>query len=350
MTAVMGDPCPGTHPAASAVRKAESMSTWGTTDNGAGTALELRGVRKAFRGAGRTITAVDGIDLSVDVGDIVAFLGPNGAGKTTTIDMILGLTMPDSGTATVLGTTPGRAVRDGRVSAVMQTGGLLRDLTVRETVQAIASLHGAKRRVGAVMDRAGIAGIGGRKVSRCSGGEQQRVKFALALLPDPDLLVLDEPTAGMDVNARREFWDTMRQDAASGRTVLFATHYLEEAETFAERTVLVVDGRIAADGPTSQVRSMAAGRTVSATLAAAGIEGARARDESVRELRLIEGVIRVDLAGARVSVATSNSDVVALALLRDHGARDLEVSSPSLESAFMRLTSGLASGMERSAR
>src|SRR5690606_1128576 len=132
---------------------------------------------------------------------------------------------PTSGAVRVLGTTPQRAVHAGRVSAVMQTGGLLRDLTVRETVTAIASLHGARHRVAEVMERTAITGLGSRKVSKCSGGEQQRLKFALALLPDPDLLILDEPTAGMDVNARREFWDTMRDDADSGRTVVFATHY-----------------------------------------------------------------------------------------------------------------------------
>ncbi|MET1035477.1 MAG: ABC transporter ATP-binding protein [Arthrobacter sp.] len=304
-------------------------------------AIRLRGLRKGFAtGAGR-VTAVDGIDLTVGRGEIVAFLGPNGAGKTTTIDMLLGLTEPDAGTAEVLGLPPRRAVRSGRVSAVLQTGGLLRDLTVRETVQAIASLHRAGGRVAEVMERTSISGIAGRRVSKCSGGEQQRLKFALALLPDPDLLILDEPTAGMDVNARRDFWETMRQDADSGRTVLFATHYLEEAEQFAQRTVLIVRGGIVADGTTSQVRSMASGRAVSATLPALAAAAGTAGDHPV--LAVLRGradVRRLERSGARITATATDSDALAMALLRDFGAHDLEVSAPSLESAFVDLTRG----------
>ncbi|WP_449373687.1 ABC transporter ATP-binding protein [Arthrobacter psychrolactophilus] len=212
-------------------------------------ALTLAAVRKTFHTANGPFEAVAGIDLSVGTGEIVAFLGPNGAGKTTTIDMMLGLTAPSSGTVSVFGKSPRTAVADGDVSAVLQTGGLLRDLTVQETVTAIAALHKAKDRIGSVMERTDITALAKRKVSKCSGGEQQRLKFALALLPDPRLLILDEPTAGMDVSARHAFWDTMRQDALEGRTVLFATHYLEEAQDFAERTVLIGAGRILADAP-----------------------------------------------------------------------------------------------------
>jgi ABC-2 type transport system ATP-binding protein len=312
--------------------------------------LELRGVRKSFSSPDGPVAAVDGIDLRIDPGEIVAFLGPNGAGKTTTIDMVLGLTTPDSGSAQVLGTHPRRAVRSGRVSAVLQTGGLLRDLTVRETVEAIASLHRVRHRVREVMERTDIARIARRKVSKCSGGEQQRLKFALALLPDPDLLILDEPTAGMDVNARREFWDTMRQDADAGRTVVFATHYLEEAEQFAGRTVLIVKGRIVADGPTAQVRSMASGRTVAATLP--GLEDGNAEAVLAR-IREFDGVRRLERGGSRLTVVTTDSDALALALLRDFGAHDLEASSPSLEAAFVDLTAapmvGVPSGTESAA-
>ena len=114
------------------------------------------------------------------------------------------------------------------------------------------------------MTRAGIMSLATRKVSKCSGGEQQRLRFALALLPDPDLLVLDEPTAGMDVAARREFWATMQADADAGRTVVFATHYLEEADAFADRIVLMARGHVVADGSTAEIRARASGRTVSA--------------------------------------------------------------------------------------
>ncbi len=228
----------------------------------------MRGVCKTFRTARGPVEAVAGIDLSVGTGEIVAFLGPNGAGKTTSIDMMLGLTEPTAGRISVFGKSPRAAVEAGEISAVLQTGGLLRDLSVRETVTAIAALHRAKDRIDEVMERTNIVSLARRKVSKCSGGEQQRLKFALALLPDPRLLILDEPTAGMDVAARHAFWDTMREDAVQGRTVLFATHYLEEAQDFADRTVLIGAGRVLADGPTSELRAMTGGRTVSATLPA----------------------------------------------------------------------------------
>jgi ABC-2 type transport system ATP-binding protein len=213
-------------------------------------AIHATGLRKQFRSTdGATVLAVDDVDLTIHPGEIVAFLGPNGAGKTTTVDMLLGLTQPDAGSIEVYGVEPGAAVRAGRVSAVMQTGGLLNDFTVRETVEVVAALHGRTDRVGEVMERAGLTALAGRRVQACSGGEQQRLKFALALVPDPDVIILDEPTTGMDVAARQKFWDTMRADAAQGRTIVFATHYLAEADAFAERTVLMAHGRIVEDGP-----------------------------------------------------------------------------------------------------
>ena len=155
----------------------------------------------------------------------------------------------------------------GLVSAVLQTGGLLADLTVGETVQYVAATYGdAHDDPADVLARAGSSDLAGRRVSKCSGGQQQRLRFALALLADPQLLVLDEPTAGMDVAARREFWAAMRAEAARGRTVVFATHYLEEADDFADRIVLVADGRIVADGPTAEIRATATGRVVSAVV------------------------------------------------------------------------------------
>ncbi len=218
------------------------MQTHTQTREGVGAtgvpAIELRGLTKSFG----SVRAVRGIDLTVRPGEIIAFLGPNGAGKTTTIDMMLGLSRPDEGTVLVYGMEPSAAVRHGLISAVMQTGGLLRDLTVEETLRLTASLFSNTRPVAEVLGRAGIADIAGRRVVKCSGGQQQRLRFAMALLPDPELLVLDEPTTGMDVTGRRDFWAAIREDAAHGRTVLFATHYLEEADAYADRIVLVSHG------------------------------------------------------------------------------------------------------------
>ncbi|WP_415976495.1 ABC transporter ATP-binding protein [Rhodococcus sp. 077-4] len=287
-------------------------------------AVELRNVTKTYG----SVRAVDGLSLSIEPGEVVAFLGPNGAGKTTTIDMMLGLAAPTTGSVSVFGGTPADAIAQGRISAVMQTGGLLRDLTVRETVELTSALFARTRSVKEVLTRAGIADIGDRRVAKCSGGQQQRLRFALALLPDPDLLVLDEPTTGMDVEGRRDFWNAIRQDASTGRTVLFATHYLDEADAYADRIVLVRHGKIVADGSAAEVKNLAAGRTVTATLP--GV------DQSM--LLALPGVDRVETRGDRVIVHGRDSDAVARYLLNDAHATDLEIVSRNLEDAFLALT------------
>lgn len=295
-------------------------------------ALELIDVRKHFGTGERRVPAVDGVDLSIRRGEVVALLGPNGAGKTTTLDMLLGLTAPSSGTVRVLGAAPERATANGAIGAVLQTGGLLGDLTVGETVRLIASLYGreALARVPEVMRRADLAGLARRRVSKCSGGEQQRVKFALAMISDPDILVLDEPTAGMDVTARRHFWDVMRADADAGRTIVFATHYLEEAEQFARRTVVMHRGTVVADAPTALLRASLGERTVSATVPAVS-------DALVAALTAAEGVTGVRIDGDRLSLRATDSDAAARLLL-DGGAHDLEIAAPTLETAFTALT------------
>lgn len=275
------------------------------------------------------VRAVHGLDLTVQPGEIVAFLGPNGAGKTTTIDMVLGLSRPTSGHVEVQGMAPQDAVARGLVSAVMQSGGLLRDLTVAETLQLTASLFSETRPVDEVMVRAGIAEIAGRRVGSCSGGQQQRLRFAMALLPDPDLLILDEPTTGMDVEGRRDFWAAIRADASRGRTVLFATHYLEEADVYADRIVLVRRGRVVADGTAAQIRAMASGRSVRASWPAADLEA----------LRAVPGADTVEQRGDTVIVHAADSDSVARFLLTRTDACDVEITARGLEDAFIALTS-----------
>lgn len=275
------------------------------------------------------VRAVHGLDLTVQPGEIVAFLGPNGAGKTTTIDMVLGLSRPTSGHVEVQGMAPQDAVARGLVSAVMQSGGLLRDLTVAETLQLTASLFSETRPVDEVMVRAGIAEIAGRRVGSCSGGQQQRLRFAMALLPDPDLLILDEPTTGMDVEGRRDFWAAIRADASRGRTVLFATHYLEEADVYADRIVLVRHGRVVADGTAAQIRAMASGRSVRASWPAADLEA----------LRAVPGADTVEQRGDTVIVHAADSDSVARFLLTRTDACDVEITARGLEDAFIALTS-----------
>lgn len=302
--------------------------------------IEIAGVTKTFPSAGGRVRAVQGMDLTIAPGEVVAFLGPNGAGKTTTIDMLLGLAAPDTGSISVFGRTPREAATGGRITSVMQTGGLLGDITVGETVELMASFYANHRPVAECMRRAGVEDFASRRVEKCSGGQQQRLRFALALIPDPDLILLDEPTSGMDVVARRDFWDSMRSDSDAGRTVLFATHYLEEADAYADRIVLISDGRIVADGSAAQVKALASGRRVSAHVA----DMCRADGSSmpgrelVARLRSIDGVSAIERHGDRVIVTARDSDTVARFLLGETSARDVEISSQSLEDAFVALT------------
>ncbi|WAH98265.1 ABC transporter ATP-binding protein [Arthrobacter sp. MMS18-M83] len=287
-------------------------------------AVHAAGLHKSFG----KVHAVRGLDLTVQPGEVVAFLGPNGAGKTTTIDMILGLSAPDQGSVSIFGHTPRGAIARGQVAAVMQTGGLLRDISVRETVQLNAAMFDSSRPVDEVLARAGILEIADRKVEKCSGGQQQRVRFAMALVSDPGLLILDEPTTGMDVAGRRDFWSAIRADALRGRTVIFATHYLEEADAYADRIVLVRQGSIVADGTAAQIKNLASGRTVKASLPAI-------------ERGLLAGmppVESMDYDGGRLTVRTGDSDAVVRYLLNNTGAHDVEVAANNLEEAFVALT------------
>lgn len=288
-------------------------------------AVRLDSLQKSFG----PVQAVRGVDLNVRPGEVMAFLGPNGAGKTTTIDMILGLSEPTAGQVEVYGMDPRQAISHGLVSAVMQTGGLLKDFTIAETLRYTASVFAATEPIEAVMERAGIADIANQQVGKCSGGEQQRLRFAMALLPDPELLLLDEPTAGMDVKGRRAFWSAIRDDVSRGRTVMFATHYLEEADTYADRVVLMSHGELVADGTAEQIKAMASDRTVRATVPGLTEELADR----------VPSADRVQVQGDRLWVASSDTDTVARYLLTQTDAHDLEIAAQGLEEAFVSLTS-----------
>jgi ABC-2 type transport system ATP-binding protein len=275
------------------------------------------------------VHAVKGVDIRIDRGETVALLGPNGAGKTTTIDILLGLTRPDSGTVSVFGRPPADAVQAGAIGAMLQTGSLIREISVRELVAMVASLYPHPLKVDEVLRLSGLSEVAGRQTHKLSGGQTQRVRFALALVADAELLVLDEPTVALDVQGRHEFWTTMRAVAAGGKTVLFATHYLEEADAFADRIILMADGRVVADGPATEIKSKVGVRTIRATLEEVPLEA----------LRVLPGVVGVERRGEAVTLSCTDGDSTLRALLKRYpAARDIEVRGAGLEEAFLELT------------
>ncbi|HET7043958.1 MAG TPA: ABC transporter ATP-binding protein [Gaiellaceae bacterium] len=293
------------------------------------TGIRLEALEKSYRGPTGPVRAVRGIDVEVAAGETVALLGPNGAGKSTAIDMLLGLQRPDAGTVEVFGLPPAEAIAGGRIGAMLQTGGLLRDLKVREFLTMLAALYPRALPAEEVLALAGIEEIAERRTNKLSGGQTQRVRFAAALVCDPDLLVLDEPTVGMDVEARHAFWTTVRAFAARGKTILFATHYLEEADGYADRAVLMAQGRVVADGPTTEIKAMVGSRTIRATLP--GVP-----PELLDEL---PGVAGVERRGEAVVLVCSDSDTAIRALLDAYpDARDIEIRGAGLEEAFLQLT------------
>lgn len=296
-------------------------------------AVSLRSLSKAWQGPAGPIHAVRGIDVSIARGETVALLGPNGAGKSTTIDIVLGLVQPDDGAVSVFGNSPERAVKSGLVGAMLQTGDLIRNLTVRELITMVASLYPAPMPVGRVLELAGLAEAADQLTQKLSGGQTQRTRFAVALVSDPALLILDEPTVAMDVEARRVFWTSMRTFAAAGKTVIFATHYLEEADANADRVVLMVHGKIAADGPTTEIKAQVGGRQIRATLAAV----------PDAELGAIAGVSAIERHGEAVTLICADSDTAIRELLQRYPqARDIEVTGAGLEDAFLHLVADAA--------
>ena len=294
-------------------------------------AVSLQGIQKSFRSPEGPVHAVRGVDVTIEPGEVVALLGPNGAGKSTTIDVLLGLTKADAGSVALLGRPPAAAIKEGLIGAMLQIGSLPRDLTVREIVTVIASLYREPVDVDDVLEEVGIARLAERRTQKLSGGETQRVRFAIAIVTNPELLVLDEPTAAMDVEGRHAFWTTMREFAARGKTVLFATHYLEEADAYADRAVLMARGRVVVDGPTTEIKAMVGLRTIRATLPGADLAA----------LARLPGVSSSDARGEAIVLRCTDSDTAVRALLQAYpAARDLEITGAGFEEAFMELTRG----------
>ncbi len=283
------------------------------------------GLTKSFG----TVRAVRGLDFEMTRGSTVALLGPNGAGKTTTIDMLIGLTRPDAGAVSLFGATPDEAVKAGMIGAMTQTGQLIEYLSVRELVTMMAAIYPSPLAVEEALLISGADTFADRPTRKLSGGETQRVRFAIALVADAELLVLDEPTVALDVEGRRDFWSAMRAFAARGKTVIFATHYLEEADAYADRVILMSHGRIVADGAPTEIKATVGGRIIRATLP--GVE--------LTSLQALRGVSTVDRKGDAVTLNCSDSDATLRDLLSAFPQiHDIEVRGAGLEEAFLELT------------
>lgn len=290
-----------------------------------GPVVTFENVRKVY-GA---VTAVNGLSLELRPGETVALLGPNGAGKSTSLDMLLALRKPTSGTIRVFGSAPGDVVRTGRIGAMLQSGGLMSEVTVRELVTLVAGFHPRPLPVEQTLRRAGIAALADRRVERLSGGESQRLRFALAIAGECDLIVLDEPTTSMDVESRQAFWSNMKAEVAEGRTLLFATHYLEEADQAADRILVINKGRLLADGTPAEIKERAGAKRISFRL------------DRVDETFLLQlpALVDLEVRNDLVRIQSSDSDRTLYALL-DGGyrPREIEVTSLGLEQAFLAIT------------
>ncbi|TSB25773.1 ABC transporter ATP-binding protein [Streptomyces benahoarensis] len=288
--------------------------------------VSFRGVTKRYG----TVRAVDGIDLELHPGETVALLGPNGAGKSSTLDLLLGLRTPDTGTVGVFGTTPQRAIAQGKVGAMLQSGGLMQGVKVRELVGLARDLHPRAYPLDDILRAADLTDIADRMVDKLSGGQEQRVRFALATAGAGDLIVLDEPTTGMDVSARQAFWGTMRAQAEQGRTVLFATHYLEEADAIADRVIVLHRGRVLADGTATEIKARAGARRI-----AFDLDGTVDREA----LRALPALTALEVSGCTVRIQSHDADATVHAV---YGLGlyplNLEVAGLGLEQAFLALT------------
>ncbi|HEX4962778.1 MAG TPA: ABC transporter ATP-binding protein [Thermoanaerobaculia bacterium] len=287
----------------------------------------LAELRRAVKRYG-SVTALSGVDFTVRPGEVVALLGPNGAGKTTAVQLLLGLLRPSSGEVELFGQDPRSTAARVRVGAMLQVSKVPETLKVREHVHLISSYYPRPLPAAEVMAAAGLQGLEERLFGKLSGGQRQRVLFALALCGDPDLLFLDEPTVGLDVEARRAFWSVIEGKTAQGRSVLLTTHYLEEADALADRIVLISRGRIVAEGTPAEIKSRVAGRKVRCRTAL-----------TLEDVNALPGVRAARQEGDFTELFTNEPDRAVRDLMqRDPALSGLEVQGADLEEAFLALT------------
>jgi ABC-2 type transport system ATP-binding protein len=313
------------HPSATGIRTPGLVRS----DAAGECAVRVQGVTRRFG----PVLAVENLSLTVEQGRTVALLGPNGAGKTTTISMLLGLSAPDAGSIEIFGSAPGSATAHASVGAMLQDGGMMPGVLVGELLAMVRSLYATPLALHEAVEIAQLGGLEKRRVDRLSGGQSQRLRLAMALIGDPRLLVLDEPTAAMDVETRRGFWHAMEGFTERGRTILFSTHYLEEADVTADRIVMMARGRVVADGTPSAIKDSVGLRVIRFSIATPGIAGIDA----------LPGAVSATAHGSRVELRCKDSDAALRALLAARpDAYDIEVAGVALEDAFITITDGIA--------
>ncbi|MFC8451028.1 ABC transporter ATP-binding protein [Kitasatospora sp. NPDC057223] len=307
---------------------------------GAGAAaVALAGVVKRYDG----VVALDGVSLTVGRGEFFGILGPNGAGKTTLMEIVAGMRRPDAGTVTVLGESPWprNTALLRRIGVQTQASTFFTRLTAAEHLETVAALYGLERSAAArALGLVDLAAKGGSRVDDLSGGQRQRLALATALIHEPELIFLDEPTAALDPEARRSLWEVLRALRGRGRTIVYTTHHLDEAEALCDRVAIVAGGSVLAlDTPGSLVRSLAAPARLL-------IPSDRI---SVADARGIDGVDEVRVEGGEVVIETRAANRVLVAVGALVGMESIQTRTATLEDAYLRLTAaGPATGSERS--
>ena len=284
----------------------------------------LEGVGKNYG----EIRALQNVDFSVRAGQVVALLGPNGAGKTTAVKLLLGLLQPNSGKARVFGGDPTNPQNRMRTGAMLQVGKVPETLRVREHIDLFSSYYAKPMPFEEVLAAAGLKKLRDRKFGDLSGGQRQRTLFALAICGNPDLLFLDEPTVGLDVEARRALWDEIRRLVDHGKTVLLTTHYLQEADALADRVAVINQGKIIAEGTPAEIKGQTSGKRIRCVTAL-----------SVASSLRIPGVTEVRQDREAIEIRAAEAEPVVRALLAsDPSLSGLEITSAGLEDAFLALT------------
>lgn len=305
----------------------ENAQTWNRTLSISDTGVTVASLEAVNKNYG-DIRALRGVNFNVSAGEVVALLGPNGAGKTTAVKLLLGLMQPNAGRVRVFGGDPVNAENRLRTGAMLQVGRVPETLKVREHIDLFSTYYPKPMPAAEVLAAAGLEKISDRKYGDLSGGQKQRVLFALALCGDPDLLFLDEPTVGLDVEARRMLWDEIRRMVERGKTVLLTTHYLQEADALADRIAVIHHGEIIAAGTPAEIKAQTSGKKIRCITSL-----------SVTVLLNIAGVREVKQDREAVEIHTGDAELVIRELLqRDPQLSGLEVTSAGLEEAFLALT------------